>query len=82
MHDTAGLPVPQFRKPEFDPENTHHSYVVMAHLKFDIQVQDNQDGTYTCTYSTNKAGSYFVNVSLNGKPLFAFYSRTNDLRPS
>lgn len=30
------------------------------------QVQDNQDGTYSCTYVTSTTGTYFVNVTLNG----------------
>jgi hypothetical protein len=29
-------------------------------------VEDNQDGTYRCTYVTNKAGEYKIIVTLNG----------------
>ena len=31
-----------------------------------MQVEDNQDGTYRCSYMTSMAGTYMISVTLNG----------------
>jgi uncharacterized protein YkwD len=35
-----------------------------------VNIKDNNDGTYTCTYQANTPGDSVVNATLNGTPIF------------
>ncbi len=55
--------------------------MIAAHGALVSQVEDNQDGTYRCTYVTSKAGAYKISVTLNGgDPLNKRLQRRLELR--
>ena len=60
LRPSSGLPKKQLKSSAFARP------MIAAYCVFVSQVEDNQDGTYRCTYVTSKAGAYKISVTLNG----------------
>lgn len=45
------------------------SYINTGGVNEPMNIDNNQDGTYTCTYMPSKSGQYTISIMYGGKPI-------------